>query len=103
MKKSIFAIKRRSSGLLSKLSHTTALIFLRRDFFSTGVSPSLEEEDPTGDSDAETTVGWSFESFMVRIAGKKHRQYKSRKERCLLIQNLLRLPIQLHTEAEAGI
>lgn len=58
MKKSIFAMKRRSSGLLSKLSHTTARILVRRDFFSNGGSPSesLEEGDPTGDSDAETTA-----------------------------------------------
>lgn len=65
MKKSIFAMNRRSSGLLSKLSQTTARILLRRDFFSTGVSTSLEEEDAAGDSDAEATVSGSLVSFMA--------------------------------------
>lgn len=80
MKKSIFAMNRRSSGLLSKLSQTTARILLRKDFFSAGDSTSLKEEDATGDSDAETPASRSFESFMVKRAGKKHKTIIEAKE-----------------------
>lgn len=58
-------MNRRSSGLLSKPSQTTALILLRRDFFSAGDSTSLKEEDVAGDSDAEATVSGPLVYFMA--------------------------------------
>lgn len=64
MKKSIFAIKWRSSGVLSNVSHTTAQILLRRDFFSAG-DPSLEEEAAIVSSNANTPASGPVESFMV--------------------------------------